>query len=123
MSTHAHVLVVEDDEFQRNAISRLLRHSGFEPLLAANYGEAMAVLEGGSDVIAVISDLEMPGPGGLELLAEVRQRVPLARRVLMSGSFAHGSAEQASRSGIAHSCLLKPARLEDLLTAIKGGTS
>jgi CheY-like chemotaxis protein len=117
----ASVLVVDDDELQRSALARMLRRSGVETLHAANYDEAIAILAKQSDFFAVISELEMAGKDGLELLDEVRRRIPSARRVLISGSFPEGTSEQAFASGVAHACVLKPYTMDEIVTAIKGG--
>jgi CheY-like chemotaxis protein len=115
----ARVLVVDDDELQRRALARILRCSGYEVLLAGTYDEAVATLEKESDIFAVISDLKMPGKRGLELLEEVRRRIPVARRILISGSFPEGTSESAFSSGLAHACVQKPASIEEILTAMK----
>jgi CheY-like chemotaxis protein len=117
----ARVLVVDDDDLQRSALARMLRHSGFETFEAANHDEAIAALAKQSDLLAVISALEMRDQGGLELLHDVRKRIPSARRVLISASFPEATSEKAFASGVAHACILKPCTLEEIATAIKGG--
>jgi CheY-like chemotaxis protein len=116
----ARILVVDDDELQRRAMVRLLQRSGFEPVVAGNYDEAIGALEKEQDLFAVVSDLQMPGRSGLELLGEIRNRMPSARRVLVSGSLAKGEAEQIVLSGLAHACVMKPGTPEEILSAIRG---
>jgi two-component system, NtrC family, response regulator HupR/HoxA len=79
------VLVVDDLAAVRLAAVRELRVV-FEVLQAASHAEAMAVLEG-HQVDGVVADLNLgPGPTGLDLLRQVRERWPAAVRILMSGN-------------------------------------
>lgn len=78
------VLLIDDDEDVRRDYGRVLRRLGFAPQMAADGQEAVELLERGSyDVI--ISDLEMPRMGGMELLRAVRQHDLDVPVVLMTG--------------------------------------
>ena len=68
------VLVVDDEEAVRHALSRFLVRSGHTVDEAADGMRALALLDAdpaGYDVI--LSDLRMPGLGGAELLARLRE--------------------------------------------------
>ena len=64
------ILVVEDDRSSRNALSALLRLSGYEVLNAATLTEGQALLADSPD--CVILDLMLPDGNGSELLSYVR---------------------------------------------------
>ena len=65
------VLVVEDDDDIRANITRLLKLEGYTIVSAANGHEALQRMrQVQCDV--VISDVNMPGMGGLELLDAIR---------------------------------------------------
>src|ERR1700719_1768734 len=78
------ILVVDDEPAVLNALRRLLRRAGFEVETAGTGAEALARLDGFAPDI-VLSDFRMPGMNGAELLAQVKQRQPLALRLIISG--------------------------------------
>ena len=60
------ILVVEDDEGAREALSDILREEGFDVRLAANGREALEQLEGGMRPCVILLDLVMPVMDGWE---------------------------------------------------------
>jgi CheY-like chemotaxis protein len=76
----ARILVVEDEPFQRRILGAVLRSKGFSRICEADSGAAgIAMLEGES-INTVVSDVDMPGLNGLELLRRVRIGQTSARR-------------------------------------------
>ncbi|MFD9812152.1 response regulator transcription factor [Streptomyces sp. NPDC059080] len=70
--THAHVLVVDDDEDVRTLARWQLESEGFEVLTAADGQAALdAVAEGRPDV--VLLDLTLPLVAGLDVLTHIRR--------------------------------------------------
>jgi chemotaxis protein histidine kinase CheA len=67
------VLVVDDSVVVRRSLSKKLRAAGYEVREAANGREAMVVLQAGG-VTAVVTDLDMPGMTGVELLQEIKRQ-------------------------------------------------
>ncbi|HUB09796.1 MAG TPA: response regulator [Myxococcales bacterium] len=80
----ASILIVDDEPQVARALGRLLRRSGFEVEMAASGEEALAKI-GAFVPDVVISDFRMPGMDGAQLLAEVKKRLPLALRLILSG--------------------------------------
>ncbi len=78
------VLVVDDEPAIVRALGRLLRRHGHDLRTAGSAAEALRVLEEFTPAV-VISDFKMDGLNGLELLRIVADRVPGARRILLSG--------------------------------------
>jgi CheY-like chemotaxis protein len=72
------VLVVDDDEGFREALSALLALKGFTVELATNGREALEWLRGAGRPRAVLVDLMMPVMSGWELLSVMRQDPSLA---------------------------------------------
>lgn len=68
------ILIVDDEKFIRETLSRLLTRAGYDCLAAADGHEALEVLEANSDCVLLLSDINMPNMNGIELLKEVRQR-------------------------------------------------
>jgi CheY-like chemotaxis protein len=59
----------------------------------------------------VISDIQMPGMDGIELLRRIRQDFPMTRVIMITGYVNQGSLLSCMRLG-AETCVFKP--LEDL---------
>ena len=71
------VLIVEDDETQRDLLTRVFTHAGATVRTASDGNEALRLLKDESPELLVM-DLMMPWVGGIEVLAAVRQHRPLA---------------------------------------------
>ena len=84
MSPRPLVLVVDDDLRVANALARTLAGQGLELALAHSVAEAQRWL-GCRSLRAVLSDLNLPRPGGLALLREARRRRPDVARVVVTG--------------------------------------
>jgi diguanylate cyclase (GGDEF)-like protein/PAS domain S-box-containing protein len=66
------LLLVDDNEMNRDALSRRLRQRGFEVTLAVDGREALALADARTFDL-VLLDVEMPGLGGLDVLAALRR--------------------------------------------------
>jgi DNA-binding NtrC family response regulator len=91
MAARAHVLLVDDDERLRNAAGKVLTTEGYSVVSAASGREALEVLKGEA-VALVVSDLRLPDLDGIALLKQVRELVPEAEVVMITG---YGSIEKA----------------------------
>jgi two-component system, cell cycle sensor histidine kinase and response regulator CckA len=80
----ATVLLVDDQQVVARALQRSLERSGHRVLLAGNGREALATLAR-EQVDVVVSDVVMPGMGGVELARELRSRRPALPVLLISG--------------------------------------
>jgi two-component system response regulator MprA len=67
------LLVVDDDEAVRTSLAHALRRDGFEVALAADGAAALEQLASGRHA-AVVLDVLMPEPNGLEVCARLRRR-------------------------------------------------
>jgi two-component system response regulator FlrC len=91
MSVNEAVLVVEDDASLREALVDTLRAAGLAALAAADAGTALQALER-EEIALVISDVQMPGGDGYELLSSIKRSRPDLPVVLMT---AYGTVAQA----------------------------
>jgi len=73
MNTMNRVLVVDDDDVGRLALSICLASSGYEPTEASDGMEALIRLQTGAYAL-VITDYRMPGLNGIELMQIVRKK-------------------------------------------------
>jgi DNA-binding response OmpR family regulator len=71
------IVVMEDDAGTRMLVSTVLKKEGHEVLTAEDGVQGLALVEAHSPDL-VISDVQMPGMNGFEMLAAVRRNTPLA---------------------------------------------
>jgi two-component system response regulator FlrC len=111
------VLVVEDDDALREAISFTLGVHDIAHGLASNGVEALAMLNCETPAI-IISDVRMPQLDGIGLLRCVRQQMPEVPFVLMTAHADVPAAVDAIKSG-AREFLLKPFQPETLIEIVE----
>jgi DNA-binding NtrC family response regulator len=107
------VLIVDDDDSIRFALRRIVTPGGWEPLVARSGAEALELLDRAD---AVVTDLQMPGMDGLELLDAVRRRDPTLPVILVTAEEHY--AARASRAG-AYDYLTKPFDVDSLAMALE----
>jgi len=89
--TKERLLIVDDEPSIRMAMSHALAEIGYSVRTAADGFAALAEMQQGiPDVL--VSDLNMPGMSGFELLLVVRHRFPAIRVIAMSGAFSGNEA-------------------------------
>jgi CheY-like chemotaxis protein len=109
------ILIVEDEESVRTSLAEILRGLGHRVRCASD-GLA-ALIEIRQEIPEIlISDLNMPGMSGFELLSAVRQRFPAIRVIAMSGAF---SGDQVPCGVTADAFYEKGNGVTVLLTAIE----
>jgi two-component system, response regulator FlrC len=100
------VLVVEDDAALREALTDTLRAAGITALPAGDAREALELLES-QEIALVISDVQMPGANGYELLSAIKRLRPDLPVVLMTAFGTVAQAVSAMRDG-ATDYIVKP---------------
>jgi DNA-binding NtrC family response regulator len=111
------ILVVDDEANARNALAEILRDEGYRVETAADGFKAMGKLEElGPDL--VLTDLKMPGMGGVDLLEKVRAFDDEAAVVVMTAFGAVETAVDALKKGAAD-YLTKPLNTTELLLVLE----
>jgi DNA-binding NtrC family response regulator len=85
-NTKARLLIVDDEPSIRISLSLVLTEIGYRVRSAEDGFSALLDLRNEIPDI-LITDLNMPGMSGFELLAEVRGRFPAIHTIAMSGAF------------------------------------
>lgn len=117
MSSPHTILLVDDEPLVIATLGRALRRAGHRALTVTTPQEAMAILdEGGVDLI--VSDVDMPGMSGLDLVARVRERHPHIVRFLLTGHQSFDAAIDAINHGEVHRYFTKPWSTQEILAAI-----
>jgi len=111
------ILVVDDDEALRDAISMILETAGHSVRLASGGGEALELMEQ-QPFNLVITDLRMSPMDGLELLARIRTINPQLPVLLMTAFGDVDKAVAAMRGG-ACEFLMKPFESSVLLENVR----
>jgi len=117
MDPQAHrVLLVEDDDDNRELIAEVLEASGWEVVSAATGQEGLKALsEQAVDV--VLTDLGMPGMGGLEMARAAKAIAPSVPVVVVTG-WADDDDIIRARGREVDAVLVKPIDREALLGTV-----
>lgn len=112
------VMVVDDHPMWRDAVERDLEAAGFEVVaVAADGHQALARFPAARPDVVVL-DLQIPGPNGVEVTAQVLQHDPAARVLILSASGEQSDVLEAVKAG-ATGYLVKSASREELLDAVR----
>ena len=111
------VLVVDDEANMRRVLEIMLKQLGHRVLVAADGGQALAVLER-EKVDLVLTDLRMPVADGIELLRGMAARSVTAPAIVMTAQGSIASAVEAMKLG-AQDYLLRPFDMEVLELSIE----
>lgn len=116
MTQQASVLVVEDNDLERQITAETLREEGFAVEEAVNGRRAVELLQL-SRFDVVLTDLMMPGLSGEELLLRIKQQTPATQVVVLTAHGTIDSAVKATKDG-AFNYLTKPTDRETLVIAV-----
>ena len=85
----SNLLLVDDDDFVRSALSRALNRTGGFTVIPAEHGKRALELLATEHVDAILTDLQMPVMDGLTLLAELFERETRIPVAVMTGQQIH----------------------------------
>lgn len=111
------ILVVDDAEVMREMVSDLLVGRGYEVEAVSSAADALERTSD-RDFGCVLTDLQMPGMDGLQLLGALRERSPETPVVLMTSFGTIENAVKAMRLG-AQDFITKPFESEHLLVTLE----
>jgi len=111
------VLVVDDELSVREILAEGLAAAGYETFTAGSASEAIALLER-ERVHLVLSDIEMPGATGLELLGQIKEQDSELDVVMVTGVVDATIAINAIRQG-ASDYVTKPFNLDEVQIVVE----
>jgi len=111
------ILIAEDDAFFRDSMERLLESSGYETRSCFCGKEALARL--GEEVFDIlITDFQMPGMDGLELIGKARNMDPTMAMILVTGVPPEDLGDRLKKSRV-NGFLSKPLDWQNLILLLE----
>ncbi|MEM9452898.1 MAG: sigma-54 dependent transcriptional regulator [Myxococcota bacterium] len=111
------ILVVDDEAAARSALTELLRDEGYVVRAAGDGFKALGQFEGWTPDV-MITDVQMPGMSGIELMEKARDRQPSLGVVVMTAFGSVENAVTAMQAG-ADDYLTKPVHFPELLLVVE----
>lgn len=102
----SNILIVEDEDVLRLTFARFLEADGHHVETAASYDEAVENLDD-ADFQVIVTDIILGGNTGVDLLRHVRENLPKAKVIMITGEPTVETASEAVRLG-AFDYLAKP---------------
>ncbi len=115
----ARILVVDDEEWMRDACGQILQPEGFEVITAADGPTGQELARRHSPDL-VLADLKMPGMDGLAYLEAVKAFAPDVVGIVITGYATLEIAVEAMKAG-AYDFLAKPFKPADLRAVVRRG--
>jgi CheY-like chemotaxis protein len=112
------ILLVEDHDSTRQALTHLLQRRQHQVAAAATGGEALRLMEGG-EFDLLVSDLGLPDIDGCSLMGRLRELRPGLVGIALSGLGMEEDLQRSSAAGFV-SHLVKPVAMGKLDDAIAG---
>ena len=115
------ILVVDDELSMREFLKILLDKEGYETFTAKNGEEALDLFEK-ENINLVITDIRMPGIGGLNLLEKVKENKSTMPVIMITAYASPEDAVQAMKGG-AFDYITKPFKVDEIKNVIKTALS
>lgn len=107
------ILVIDDDRSARLLLERVLVRAGHQVMLVDDAEHGLAQLQhGGFNLL--ITDKNLPGIDGLEVLRQAREKNPELQAILITGFPTHETRTHATELGV-FSYVTKPFGVHDIL--------
>jgi two-component system response regulator PilR (NtrC family) len=106
------ILIVDDERSMREFLAIFLRRAGHRVEAAAGGADGLSALKS-REFDVVITDLRMPGVGGLEILAEAKKLHPETQVIVVTAFATTETAIAAMKAG-AYDYLTKPFKVDEV---------
>jgi two-component system, NtrC family, response regulator PilR len=115
------ILVVDDERSMRDFLKILLQKEGYMVVTAHN-GESALECLANQEFDLIITDIRMPGMGGLELLGAVKEQNPDLPVIIITAFASPDDAVQAMKNG-AFDYISKPFNVDEIKSVIESATT
>lgn len=115
--TNMNILIVDDEQSQRNILADILKDSGYVVSVAADGEQALQKFARHKYPV-VLTDLKMPGKDGLDVLNGVKELNPDTQVIIMTAFGTIPGAVNAIKNG-AYDYLTKPFKKEELIQVVR----
>jgi DNA-binding NtrC family response regulator len=112
------LLIVDDEAVILKSLRRIVRDDGYKVLTARDGEEALRIVSA-EPVDVVLSDFDMPGMSGLDLMVRLRRNHPRVVRLLLTGRATVATAVGAINDGEVFRFLTKPWDMAELREVLR----
>lgn len=115
------VIIVDDDSFFTELVSAIVQNLGYFAIMCYRFERALDLVEK-TDIHFIITDIFMPGMGGIEGIKKLRAEYPETKIIAMSGGWGDMTPEDTVKAATkigADAGLKKPFSKEDLEDVLK----
>lgn len=117
VSKHIRALIADDELSARKLLTTILTEAGVRCVATSGGEEALKVLET-EPVDAILTDLNMPGMSGMELLSKVRRQFPFLAFLMVTGEDDVHVGIEAMKNG-AEDYLVKPLQADLVIASLE----
>jgi two-component system response regulator PilR (NtrC family) len=117
MKAPARILVVDDERSMQEFLEIFFRSEGYDAVTAGDVESALLHLEG-DEFDVVITDIQMPGGSGLDLLSAVQKMEPETVVVMMTAFASTETAISAMKQG-AYDYITKPFKVDEVRVVVE----
>jgi DNA-binding NtrC family response regulator len=111
------LLIVDDEEINREFLQEVLTHQGYDVRTAADGFAALELLKREAFHV-VLSDLKMPRMSGVELVRQLQEVAPFTMGIIFTGYATIETAVEAIKAG-AYDYVTKPFRVEEIQVVLQ----
>lgn len=107
------VLVIDDEEKMCGFLQLVLSQDGHKVVAATSGEQALDIMRSKTDLDVIVTDLMMPGIGGMDVLEEAKRLLPDTPVIMITGYSTVENAVQAMKAG-AFDYLPKPFKVDEV---------
>ena len=117
MAARARILVVDDERSMQEFLEIFFRSEGFEAVTTGDVDSALLQLES-DEFDVLITDIQMPGRSGIDLLREAQQVAPSTAVIMMTAFASTETAIDAMKEG-AYDYITKPFKVDEIRVVVE----
>jgi DNA-binding NtrC family response regulator len=111
------ILIVDDESSLRTALFRAFDRKGYQVITASTYKDALDVSNLDNPIDIALVDLKLPDGDGIELMTELKAKLPKLQVIILTGFGTIESAVDATQKGAFH-FVTKPFNLDEITSLV-----